>query len=79
MGTIIKPSDEHWLKAIRNLYNRGEITLDQYAGCLRRISQSYSAPKSVEQNKAIKRSGVFSESPLFSLDRPFLDDDGMVS
>ena len=34
---LIIPTDDMWIRAIRNLYERNEITLEQFAGCLRRI------------------------------------------
>ena len=34
---IIVPNDNDWINALRNLYERKEINLKQFANCLRRI------------------------------------------
>ena len=33
---VVTITNTHFLSALRNMYNQGEITLEQYAGCLRR-------------------------------------------
>lgn len=41
MGITITPSIESYVWAVRQLYNRGEITLENYAACLRRAKERY--------------------------------------
>jgi len=36
MGDVIVVQNRHFLQIIRNMYEQGEITIEQYAGCLRR-------------------------------------------
>jgi len=38
MGTtIVTPNEGDWALAIKNLYNRGELTLEQMENCLHRL------------------------------------------
>lgn len=40
MQKLIIPTNDMWVRALRNLYERKEISLEQFAGCLRRIELS---------------------------------------
>lgn len=42
MAVTITPRIESYVWAVRQLYNQGEITLEQYATCLRRAKERYS-------------------------------------
>ena len=39
MGTVIEVGFSGFIAGARNLYEQGQITLEQYAGCLRRAGE----------------------------------------
>ena len=39
MGEVVSVSFNSYLQSVRRLYEQGEITLEQYAGCLRRAKE----------------------------------------
>jgi len=39
MGNVVVVQNMHFLHILRNMYEQGEITLEQYAGCLRRNNE----------------------------------------
>ena len=39
MGDVVIVKNAQFIQALRNLYKQGEITLEQFAGCLRRARE----------------------------------------
>jgi len=41
MGVTITPSIQSYVVIVQQMYNQGEIILEQYAACLRRAKERY--------------------------------------
>ena len=39
MGDVVTIADTNYLMVVKQMYQLGEITLEQYAGCLRRAKE----------------------------------------
>ena len=39
MGDVVVVQNRHFLQIIRNMYEQGEISLENYASCLRRAKE----------------------------------------
>lgn len=50
---IIEPSNDLWLRAIKNLYLKGEIDIHQYGACLRRMNEYEEKEKNANRKCSI--------------------------